>query len=494
MNMHHLFLAMAAAASLMACNKENTPSGGGEQGGGGSSQKNTPAIVLYQDFTKGLGGFTILDKNRGKLPEKEVVWKRESGEDAKYGAQATGSITNAEGKKTVYEVESWLISPEIDLTNYTDANLYFDHAFAFVTSGAPKDYFSIKVSEDGGTTWKDRELPKWLVTHSYFELAQSGNISLSAFKGKKIKFAFVYTSTAEVAPTWEITNVTVSYDRQTLLPDDAGDQYKSVPGWMELPKVDNPDNYYIHTAILRFDRVRNYSFSYNKEGMVASWVAYPLYDQFAKSRVKRYDNIVPTNQAWQSDPFVKTTDVSTGGSYKWSTYAPGVVLSRGHQVPSADRLGGAMVNMQTFYTSNVTPQESKFNGGIWGNLETAVRNWSSSGNSTDSLYVVTGCIVDNTCEKVSDHNGTMVSIPKAYYKAVLRLSKGEYIGAGFYMEHEIHPDGNNKIASGNIKDYAMSLKDLEAKTGMTFFVNLPSEKASVVKAQNPKDVPFWNLK
>ena len=492
MNMHHLFLAMAAAASLMACNKENPSSGGGEQGGGGSSQKNTPAIVLHQDFTKGLGDFTIVDKDKGGFTK--AIWKYETGDNAKYGAQASASEGNGGAS---YKAESWLVSPLIDLTNYTDANLYFDHAFAYVTSGAPKDYFSIKVSEDGGNTWKDRELPKWLVTHSYFELAQSGNISLSAFKGKKIKFAFVYTSTADVAPTWEITNVTVSYDRQTLLPDDAGDQYKSVPGWMELPKVDNPDNYYIHTAILRFDRVRNYSFSYNKEGMVASWVAYPLYDQFAKSRVKRYDNIVPTNQAWQSDPFVKTTDVSTGGSYKWSSYRtekPEIVLSRGHQVPSADRLGGAMVNMQTFYTSNVTPQESKFNGGIWGNLETAVRNWSSSGNSTDSLYVVTGCIVDNTCEKVSDHNGTMVSIPKAYYKAVLRLSKGEYIGAGFYMEHEIHPDGNNKIASGNIKDYAMSLKDLEAKTGMTFFVNLPSEKASVVKAQNPKDVPFWNLK
>ena len=495
MNMHHLFLAMVAAASLMACNKENTPSGGGEQGGGGSSQKNTPAIVLHQDFTKGLGDFTIVDKDKGGFTK--AIWKVETGDNAKYGAQASASEGSGGAN---YKAESWLVSPLIDLTNYTDANLYFDHAFAYVTSGDPKDYFSIKVSEDGGTTWKDRELPKWLVSHSYFELAQSGNISLSAFKGKKIKFAFVYTSTSEVAPTWEITNVTVSYDRQTLLPDDAGDQYKSVPGWMELPKVDNPDNYYIHTAILRFDRVRNYSFSYNKEGMVASWVAYPLYDEISrenkKYKVTRYDKIVGTDKAWQSDPFIKTTNVASGDKYKWSSYSenPKIVLSRGHQVPSADRLGGAMVNIQTFYTSNVTPQESNFNGGIWGNLEIAVRNWSSSSNSTDSLYVVTGCIADASCEKVSDHDGTMVSIPKAYFKAVLRLSKGEYIGAGFYFDHVIHDGKIEKMSTGNFKDYAMSLKDLEAKTGMTFFVNLPSEKASVIKAQNPKDVPFWNLK
>ena len=89
MNMHHLFLAMAAAASLMACNKENPSSGGGEQGGGGSSQKNTPAIVLHQDFTKGLGDFTIVDKDKGGFTK--AIWKVETGDNAKYGAQASAS-------------------------------------------------------------------------------------------------------------------------------------------------------------------------------------------------------------------------------------------------------------------------------------------------------------------------------------------------------------------------------------------------------------------
>ena len=40
----------------------------------------------------------------------------------------------------------------------------------------------------------------------------------------------------------------------------------------------------------------------------------------------------------------------------------------------------------------------------------------------------------------------------------------------------------------------MSLKDLESKTGMTFFVNLPADKASSIKAENPKNNAFWNLK
>ena len=151
-----------------------------------------------------------------------------------------------------------------------------------------------------------------------------------------------------------------------------------------------------------------------------------------------------------------------------------------------------MANMQTFYTSNVTPQSSKFNGGIWEKLEEAVRGWaptnSKEAERNDTLYVVTGCVVDATCATVKDHDGKAVAIPKAYYKALLRLKGGSYIGAGFYLEHD------EAIAGNNYKDYAMSLKDLEAQTGMTFFVNLPADKASSIKAENPKNNSFWNLK
>ena len=352
--------------------------------------------------------------------------------------------------------------------NFFHTNLYFDHAFAYVSSGEPRDYFSIQVSEDGGATWKSREIPKWLVSHSYFELAQSGNISLSAFKGKKINFAFVYKSTKEVAPTWEITNLTVSYDRQEVLPDDEGDKYTTVPGWMELPQVTNASAWHAHTTILRFNRVRDYSFSYNESCLVSDWVAYPLYDDFSKNRVNR------ENSAWVKDPFLKTqANVSSGGSYEFSAKG----YDRGHQIPSSDRSGGAMTNQHTFYCSNVTPQLHDFNSRIWEKLESAVRGWSASSNGTDSLYVVTGCVADATCPTVKDHDGNAVAVPKAYYKALLRLSKGEYIGAGFYLEHKA------EIADGDYKDYALSLKVLEAKTGMTFFVNLPAETATKVKAE-----------
>ena len=506
MKYRHLILFFAATFQMVACGKDN-PNNGGKQGGEGTeTSKNTPAVILQQDFTKGLGAFTVQDKDKGGFSKK--IWKYESGTNAKYGAQASAS-EGSDDKRTNYKSESWLISPEIDLTNYTDANLYFNHAFAYstkkvdkkVVTSDPKNHFFVKVSADGGVNWTDREIPKWLASHSYFELAQSGNISLSQFKGQKIKIAFVYKSTEEFAPTWEITNMTVSYDRMVPIPDDAGDQFKSVAkGMMEMPAITDDKNFFVHTTILRFGRVRNYSFSYNTEALVSNWVAYPLYDEFSRNnknyKVSRYDDVVTTNKAWAIDPFLKeagfsTINVASGDSYEWSNNSSGIVYSRGHQLPSADRLGGAMANIQTFYTSNVTPQASKFNGGIWENLEEAVRGWSSSDKTvnTDTLYVVTGCVVDASCKTLKDHDGKAVAIPKAYYKALLRLGKeGNYIGAGFYLEHK------EDIASGDYKDYAMSLKDLEAKTGMTFFVNLPADKAAAIKAEDPKTNKFWNLK
>lgn len=469
MKYRHLVFVFLSAALLVSCGKDNpNPTPQPEPGGGGGAQ---PALILSQDFTKGMGKFTVQDKEKGGF--EGSIWTFDSA-NAKYGVQATAS----KGSGSNYKAESWLISPEIDLTKYTtDVYLYFDHAFAYLSKddkvSDPKEHFMVKVSADDGATWQDREVPKWLVPYSYFELAQSGNVSLSAFKGKKIKIAFIYKSTTEFAPTWEITNLTVSTERQVVLPDDAGDQYKSVPAWMELPQVTNASAWHAHTTIIRFNRSRDYSFSYNEPCLVSDWVAYPLYADFAKNRVDR------SNSNWEKDPFIsKQSNVSSGGSYEFSTKG----YDRGHQIPSADRAGGAMTNQHTFYCSNVTPQLHEFNGGVWEKLERAVRDWSAS---SDTLYVVTGCIADNTCETVKDHDGQAVAVPKAYYKALLRLKGGNYIAAGFYLKHE--------NTTKEYKEFAMSVKDLEAKTGMNFFVNLPSDKAAAIKAEDPKKNDFWKL-
>ena len=122
--------------------------------------------------------------------------------DAKYGMKATAYINNANT-----DADSYLVSPEIDLTEETVALLSFEQAVNYCS--APSEYLSVEVTEDNGATWTKVEVPEWPAGSSWDFLA-SGDVDLSAYLGKKIKFAFHYTSNTAASPTWEVKNVKIA--------------------------------------------------------------------------------------------------------------------------------------------------------------------------------------------------------------------------------------------------------------------------------------------
>lgn len=473
MNGRHFLYSLLCVSVLTAC-------------GGNSKLKpdpepdpvNLPEQIFFESFHKNnLGAFQVESKNQGGLPV--AIWKVNP-EHPEYGAVASGYDS---GNR--YTVEGWLVSPAIEIAKgYESVYLRFDQALAYASGEAVEQFIGIKVSDDGGTTWVNKSIPNLPSPNSRFEIIGSGDIVLTPYAGKTIQFAFVYTSNSKAQPTWEVMDVEISSVKKELVKEDRGDEYKSVPKWMELPKVTSPDAFYVHTTTFENKPVRNYSFVYNSKHLVAEWVAYPLCDMYTKKRVDRSD-------AWAEDPFVKTQAIYYSAGNIYNDGQGGAKYNRGHQLPSADRLGSTSMNKQTFYFTNIAPQlaDNAFNAGIWGDLETAVRGWSAASNSTDTLYVVTGCMVDKPIETRKDNNGKAVSIPNAFFKAVLRLSKGDYIGAGFYFDHK-----NYQGQSVTIKDFSCSIKELETKTGITFFVNLPADKAAAIKAENPVNNKFWNLK
>ena len=129
------------------------------------------------------------------------------------------------------------------------------------------------------------------------------------------------------------------------------------------------------------------------------------------------------------------------------------------------------------------------NEGIWSNLESKVRNIA---NSSDTTYVVTGVIVSSSSKKETDSYGKSVTIPDAYFKALLKYSKsstlGQWNAAAFYLEHRSY--------SGNItKEHSMSIDELEELTGIDFFVNLPAKigqaQADKLEAADPAANAVW---
>lgn len=246
--------------------------------------------------------------------------------------------------------------------------------------------------------------------------------------------------------------------------------------WLELPAMDNPDlGYYTHSFEMDGKTYRNYSFGWSQKDRVALWVAYPLCKLYTNGSAGR------TN-AWALDPLLGEDSAAPFGGYA-GDYA------RGHQLPSADRQCCYEANAQTFYGTNMTPQLNAHNEKIWADLEQKVRGYA---NSSDTTYVVTGVLVSSASKRETDSYGKNVTVPDAYFKAILKYSKSSTLGtwnaAAFYLEH--------KAYSGSVgKEHSMSIDELEKMTGLDFFVNLPAkigeDKAAKIEAAIPANSDVW---
>lgn len=248
--------------------------------------------------------------------------------------------------------------------------------------------------------------------------------------------------------------------------------------WLELPETkandgctflahDMEGKAYISEAK---SGVRNWSCYWSFNEHVSYWVAYP-HNQALIGKGSRTD-------VWGIfDPMIPASMQPNMGS----TYGGG--WTRGHQIPSADRYNTA-ANKSTFYPTNMTPQEYNFNAKIWANLEQKIREYAVS---SDTLYVVTGCVLDGSTTYSGSNSGFTVKVPAAYFKAALQKSTSTSVGrsgwraAAWYLPHD------SGIASGRFTDYVMTVDALEAKLGYDLFVNLPAKVGKTLADQIEAD-------
>ena len=164
------------------------------------TKEEAPAVetvtLPYEDAT--LQKFT---KNNVKLPsELTYIWSFDSKNKYMKASAYKGGD---------YESESWLESPIIDLTTAANPVLSFEHATNYFSSvDKAKEEATVWVKEEGGD-WKQLEGVAYPEKLSWTFIS-SGDISLNAYKGKKIQIGFKYMSTAEKAGTWEVKELKVT--------------------------------------------------------------------------------------------------------------------------------------------------------------------------------------------------------------------------------------------------------------------------------------------
>lgn len=96
--------------------------------------------------------------------------------------------------------------PEIDLTGKLEAKASFDHEARFQTTLRTLCKFAVR--EVGQTEWTEYDIPTWPPSNEW-TYANSGDIDISAFAGKKIQIAFKYASSEAGADTWRIKDAVV---------------------------------------------------------------------------------------------------------------------------------------------------------------------------------------------------------------------------------------------------------------------------------------------
>lgn len=222
---------------------------------------------------------------------------------------------------------------------------------------------------------------------------------------------------------------------------------------MEIPLTKNSRSIVHHFA---------YSLLYSEAHEQALWVAYELTS-------KETESIYERSNKFLSDPLVSSGS-AVNNDYKGSGY------DRGHLAPAGDMGWSSKSMIESFYYSNMSPQDPSFNRGIWKKLESLVRSWAID---YDHIYIVTGPILTTNLEEIGP-NG--VDIPKYYYKVILDDTGKDKKAIGFII-----PNEGSKVGLSN---FAVTVDEVEKSTGIDFFPLLNDEIEN--KLESEKCIPCWD--
>lgn len=249
-------------------------------------------------------------------------------------------------------------------------------------------------------------------------------------------------------------------------------------GWAIIAPVNAPESHKENAVLERIEipapiqdckeQVINhmcYTVSYNPDWKIPNWVAYEL----TKDKV---DGTVPRCNTFMRDPEVSYYQSASTLDYKDSEW------DRGHMVPAGDMKWSEQAMKESFYLSNICPQNKNLNSGIWNDLEQQIRELA---RQKERIYIVCGPIVSKHPKRIGINK---VAVPDAFFKVLLQNEDGEWSAIAFMFANE---SGRKPLST-----YAMSVEDIQIITDIDFFPALPDS----IEQRVEKSVDFvkWNIR
>lgn len=200
-----------------------------------------------------------------------------------------------------------------------------------------------------------------------------------------------------------------------------------------------------------------YTASYNHTTLCPDWVAWELTsDELRGNAGGKY------SFSW--DPAVQFPKASRE-DYSRSGY------DKGHMAPRADMRWSEQALEESFYFTNICPQDHAMNAGAWRKIEELTR---SLARQHGVVWVVCGPVYDSTdCLRLG---AAGVHVPHRFFKALAVKVGDTYRTVAFLVE--------NTPQDGSPQRYAVTVDSVEAIIGRDLFPTLPEEAESTFDWRN----------
>ena len=205
-----------------------------------------------------------------------------------------------------------------------------------------------------------------------------------------------------------------------------------------------------------------YTVSYNNFYKTPNWVAWELTRQETEGDEERTNKFLPDPEL--PEPRVTTSDYTRSG------------YDRGHMAPAADMKWSSRAMKESFYMSNICPQNRKLNRDDWGDLEESCRKWAEK---YGTVHIACGPIYDTKSPKRIGKN--RVAVPDRFFKVVLIYNRKNPMAMGFLFDNTAHHQ--------NLKNYMVTVDKVEEETGLDFFPKVPDSIEERIESTVP-DIAF----
>ena len=205
-----------------------------------------------------------------------------------------------------------------------------------------------------------------------------------------------------------------------------------------------------------------YTLSYDAKNKTPQWVAWELTNEETRGKEERTNDFQP-------DPQVIGTQVVTF-DYSGSGY------DRGHMAPAGDMKWSKQAMQESFYMTNICPQDHHLNTEDWNDLEMKSREWA---RRYGKVYIACGPIYKGIRnEYIGEHR---VKVPDAFFKVILINHAKKQVALGFLFDNE---SGERPLTK-----YLTPVDHIEKLTGMDFFSILPDEVENRLEAEIVRKLP-----